>query len=478
MPKYTAPGVYIAETRGLPPVVGSDSAVPLFIGPTERATDAQGHDLTGRVQPVSSPAEFAALFGDPPRHEIRTRADGQGLEVGAPFLLPRAVALFFETGGAKAYVLSTGPFTRAGKGLRPEAEPLIAALESAEARAEGPDLLVLPDAGRLPPDQALRVWRAALAHCAAQGDRIALIDPPEAGGSAELEAFRQALDIPEAAFGLAYAPWLISPLPRFDCRDLSAALRRDLSAQILAEPDPGKIHGAAKELGQEPLAPYVDPAWIHQVLQQGSATYRATADAAQSLVAPVPPSGVIAGMIAAADARWGMWKAPVRTVPQAVQGLASDPPAASLAAPGASVAINPLRLDPSQGILIDGARMMAPDSGDLRYLPVRRTQLYITRTLRAALRGYALSSPGTGDDPALWQAVKTEVEAFLASLWRDGAFPAASADEAFSVAVGPGLSMTQAVRDAGILRLSVGIALVRPASFIPVEVEARRPAAP
>ena len=61
---YKTPGVYIREPDSFPPsIVAVETAVPAFIGYTERATDTNGRSLLLSPTRIESMAEFAAMFG-------------------------------------------------------------------------------------------------------------------------------------------------------------------------------------------------------------------------------------------------------------------------------------------------------------------------------------------------------------------------------------------------------------------------------
>ena len=61
---YKTPGVYIQEPNSFPPsIVGVETAVPCFIGFTQKARSADGRDLTLTAKRIESMAEFAQFYG-------------------------------------------------------------------------------------------------------------------------------------------------------------------------------------------------------------------------------------------------------------------------------------------------------------------------------------------------------------------------------------------------------------------------------
>lgn len=182
----------------------------------------------------------------------------------------------------------------------------------------------------------------------------------------------------------------------------------------------------------------------------------------------VPPSAAVAGVCARVDDADGVFKAPagIEAVLRGVLGVEfplDDAQQAPLNLDG----VNALRLFPQYGPLVWGARTLAPLSMDWRYVPVRRTVLFIEASLAAGLAWAVFER----NDEALWMAVRRDVGMFLDRLWRGGAFAGASADEAYAVQCGRGVTMTDDDVAAGRLRLTVMVALTRPAEFIVLTLE-------
>ena len=69
---YKTPGVYVEEIPKFPPSVAAvDTAIPAFIGYTEKAVDRVGDDLTLKPKRIESLVEFEQYFGGPqPETEI------------------------------------------------------------------------------------------------------------------------------------------------------------------------------------------------------------------------------------------------------------------------------------------------------------------------------------------------------------------------------------------------------------------------
>jgi hypothetical protein len=167
----------------------------------------------------------------------------------------------------------------------------------------------------------------------------------------------------------------------------------------------------------------------------------------------------------------GVWKAPSGTEATlaGVSGIASRLSQADmnvLALDG----LNPLRQTPEGQILIWGARTLASGTaaeGDWKYIPVRRTALFLEQSLSAGLQWTVFEPNG----PPLWAAVTLAVEGFLTTLFRQGAFQGVKPGQAFYVRC-DAATMTQADIDAGRLVAEIGVALVRPAEFVIIRIGA------
>jgi phage tail sheath protein FI len=95
------PGVYIDEIAKLPPSVAPvDTAIPAFIGYTERAIDREGKDLTGKPRRIESLVEYEQYFGGPqPENAIKVliSGDGEAVNLRTRFATPARYCYF---GGA------------------------------------------------------------------------------------------------------------------------------------------------------------------------------------------------------------------------------------------------------------------------------------------------------------------------------------------------------------------------------------------
>jgi len=188
-PIYKTPGVYREEIF-LKPEARLPTGVPGFIGFADAGSQG-GPDFN---QPVTlhRKEEFAARFGSRPESYLAEVVNG-----------------FFDNGGVRCYVARANP-----DGDR------MAALQNAIA-ALAPlndlDLVAAPDAMSLrlengsPNVPAItQVQRQMLAHCAEQGDRLAILDALPARAADGVLDQRASLTLGQAepVNGALYYPWL------------------------------------------------------------------------------------------------------------------------------------------------------------------------------------------------------------------------------------------------------------------------------
>ena len=124
--------------------------------------------------------------------------------------------------------------------------------------------------------------------------------------------------------------------------------------------------------------------------------------------------------------------------------------------------VNCIRAFPGRGILVWGARTLAPkNETEWMYINVRRLFNYIEKSIYEGTQ-WVVFEP---NDMDLWERVKRSVTAFLTRVWRDGALFGNTPEEAFYVRCDAELNPA-ANRDLGILTVEIGIAPVKPAEFV------------
>lgn len=177
------------------------------------------------------------------------------------------------------------------------------------------------------------------------------------------------------------------------------------------------------------------------------------------------PSGAMAGIYARVDRQRGVWKAPANVdLRGAVPGVSiSDAEQALLNVDATSgKSINAIREFIGKGTLVWGARTLAGNDNEWRYIPVRRLFIFVEESVKKAT-GFVVFEP---NDAKTWLRVKTMIENFLSKIWRDGALAGAKPEDAYFVKVGLGETMSSLDILEGRMNIEIGMAAVRPAEFI------------
>ncbi len=186
----------------------------------------------------------------------------------------------------------------------------------------------------------------------------------------------------------------------------------------------------------------------------------------QTEMSKVPPSGAVAGVYAKIDNDRGVWKAPANVSLNSVSGVTeiidSYEQESLNVDVNAGKSINAIRPFTGKGILVWGARTLAGNDNEWRYIPVRRFFNMVEESVKKST-GWAVFEP---NDANTWNKVRGMIEGYLYQKWQDGALQGAKPDEAYFVKVGLGLTMTQQDVLEGRMIVEIGMAVVRPAEFI------------
>jgi phage tail sheath protein FI len=184
----------------------------------------------------------------------------------------------------------------------------------------------------------------------------------------------------------------------------------------------------------------------------------------------LPPSGAMAGVYALVDSQEGVHKAPANVslngVVRPAFAINSDDQE-DLNSPLSGKAINAIRSFVGKGVLVWGARSMDANSQDWRYISVRRTLIMIEQSIKNSVEAYVFE-PNTAKT---WLKLKTSVENFLTEVWKNGSLAGATPSQAFECNVGLGSTMTPNDILEGVMRVSIKVAITRPAEFIEITFE-------
>ena len=130
-------------------------------------------------------------------------------------------------------------------------------------------------------------------------------------------------------------------------------------------------------------------------------------------------------------------------------------------------AVNAIRSFPGKGSLVWGARTLDGNSKDYRYISVRRTMIFLEQSIKAAAEAYVFSP----NDGTTWSSLRATVYNFLNNQWSAGILAGSTPQDAFAIDIGLGTTMTSNDILDGILKMSIKVAIVRPAEFIVITFE-------
>jgi hypothetical protein len=182
-----------------------------------------------------------------------------------------------------------------------------------------------------------------------------------------------------------------------------------------------------------------------------------------------PACGIIAGVFARTDARRGVWVAPA--------GLDASLGGVSLEVNLTDrengilnpLGINCLRVFQVAGRVVWGARTLRGAdqlADEYKYLPVRRTALYIEESLYRGTQ-WVVFQP---NDEPLWGQIRLNIGAFMNDLFRKGAFQGGRPQDAYFVRCDR-TTTTQNDIDRGIVNIVVGFAPLKPAEFVIIQIQ-------
>lgn len=237
---YKTPGVYVEEISIFPPSVASvETAVPAFIGYTEKA-NKKGESLSMKPTRVKSMVEFEEWFGAAPPRDVTAVLDDNDEVVSADsdadFYLYDALRMYFANGGGKCYIVSVGVYRDGGSFNTVDGGEIMAGLAKLEKEDE-PTIIVSPDAALLELNGLYDFQKAALAQCNKLQDRVVICDTKYADEDnldAVVQEFRDNVGIQYLKYGAAYTPWLKTSLQHtIKYRNLS--LERDGGGSIVLQ---------------------------------------------------------------------------------------------------------------------------------------------------------------------------------------------------------------------------------------------------
>ncbi|WP_130734441.1 phage tail sheath C-terminal domain-containing protein [Flavobacterium sp. J27] len=180
----------------------------------------------------------------------------------------------------------------------------------------------------------------------------------------------------------------------------------------------------------------------------------------------LPPSVAVAGAYATTDRERGVWKAPANISLNGVVGpvekITSKDQERLNVDTTSGKSINAIRSFVGKGTMIWGARTLAGNDNEWRYVSVRRLFNMIEESTKKAAQFAVFES----NDAITWLKVKAMIESFLYGVWQQGGLAGSVESQAYFVNIGLGKTMTQQDILEGKMIVEIGLAAVRPAEFI------------
>lgn len=318
--------------------------------------------------------------------------------------LARAVFGFFNNGGSRCYVLNVGQGNSIAGDERNRTG--ITALETVD------DVKIVAAPGFCD----LLSYEAIISHCKKMGNRFAILD----------------------------APQQVDDIDRLKVVGIIGAGSGEAGESGENNPSSGGLRAPECD-----CAAYYFP-WItgRDPMASGGVTVK------------MPPSGHIAGIYSRTDATRGVYKAPANEPVRGALGVCykvTPQEQGELNRAG----VNCIRYFSDSGIRVWGARTLAGDSSEWKYISVRRLFYMIEESIGSGTR-WAVFEP---NDLRTWKTIVRDIKAFLTLLWRDGALKGDTPEQAFFVKCDAETNPPEVI-DAGRLVTEIGIAPVKPAEFI------------
>lgn len=487
------PGVYIEEKSSFgSSVVPVQTAVPAFVGYTEKSSRGS-KSLTNKPTKISSFGQFVELFGGAPKTKFNIEVDDTssvGFKLsfveGTRFLLYDSIRLFYANGGADCFIVSVGGYDEKIDASKLN-DPTGGGLLSLEKDLE-PTILVIPEAILLPEADCFALQAAMLSHCGYKmKNRFAVLDVYN--GHLErtfdendiVNKFREGVGSNFLQWGAAYYPYLNTAIVKSS--ELNYALvanSEDLVAILIAEVDANLNAENISEARSEGIK-----AEINKILDTTDKDLIKTLQSTLTVVSPkivsimedmgemmnlLPPSAAMAGAYTMCDNVVSVAKSPANISLGSVIAPSvniNNDNQEDLNLPLNGKAVNAIRSFNGKGVLVWGARTLEGNSQEYRYISVRRTMTFLEQSIKFASEAFVFSP----NNSTTWSTLKSTVTNFLNNQWQSGLLAGGSPEEAFEVSIGLGTTMTANDILDGVLKMTIKLAITRPAEFIVITFE-------
>ncbi|SRX54957.1 phage tail sheath C-terminal domain-containing protein [Aequorivita sp. CIP111184] len=459
---YKTPGVYVEEISKFPPSVAQvETAIPAFIGYTQIS------DTTVQNKPkrIVSLLEYETYFGKAQNESNITVTVNDTINNGppvqlldqkfstvvatpSPYVMYYALRIYFDNGGGPCYINSVGDYTSGSV-----SQPLLSAGLDEFEKFDEPTLYIFPDAMAVSTASSYySLINRALMQAQKLKDRFVIIDAfaNNSDNIRNTASLGNGVDL--LKYGAAYHPFL-----------------KTVYSYAYNDADITLVHNVTDETNTTATGVYDGKALSELADSSGSdfnlILYNKIKTELEKQYVTLPPSSAMAGIYARVDSNRGVWKAPANeSVSAAVEPTIKITHEAQqdLNIHTSGKSINAIRSFTGKGILVWGARTLAGNDNEWKYVPVRRFFNMVEESVEKATAQFVFEP----NDANTWVKVRAMIENFLILQWRAGALAGAKPEQAFYVRVGLGETMTADDILNGIMNIEIGMAAVRPAEFI------------
>ena len=487
------PGVYIEEKSSFgSSVVPVQTAIPAFIGYTEKASRGS-KDLTNEPTKISSLGQYEELFGGAPETKFTIETSDEfitGFQLSfvenTRFLMHNALRFFYANGGGDCYIVSVGNYDEtidAGKLNDPKGGGLAALEKHLE-----PTLIVVPDAVLLSEADCFSLQAAVLSHCGFKmKNRFAILDVYN--GTTErtfddedvINKFREGVGSNFLMWGASYYPFLNTTLIKASEIDytrvenldglievLSKEVADNLAAESITEARAEGINAEINKISEDNDTDAVTS--LHATLTVISPKLNMIIAEMSEMLNLMPPSSAMAGAYSMVDFTASVAQSPANISLGSVVSPAvniNNDNQEDLNLPLNGKAVNAIRSFQGKGVLVWGARTLDGNSKDYRYVSVRRTMTFLEQSIKFAAEAFVFAP----NNATTWSTLRATVSNFLTNQWQSGLLAGQSPDDAFEVEIGLGSTMTPNDILDGILKMTIKVAITRPAEFIVITFE-------
>jgi len=397
-----------------------------------------------------------------------------------------ALRFFYANGGGDCYIVSVGGYDEqidAGKLNDPKGGGLAALEKHLE-----PTLVLIPDAILLSEADCYSLQAAMLTHCGFKmKNRFAILDVFD--GTKErtfdeddiITKFREGVGSNFLMWGASYYPYLNTTIVKSSEIDYTRVENSDILIEVLTKEVAATLESdnitAARAEGIN--------AEINKISEENDSDAVKSINSTLTVISPklnmiiaemseminlMPPSSAMAGAYSMVDFTASVAQSPANISLGSVISPAvniNNDNQEDLNMPLNGKAVNAIRSFQGKGVLVWGARTLDGNSKDYRYISVRRTMTYLEQSVKFAAEAFVFAP----NNSTTWSTLRATVSNFLTNQWQSGLLAGQSPEDAYQVEIGLGSTMTANDILDGVLKMTVKVAITRPAEFIVITFE-------